>query len=104
METAEHSLTEIIESIILIAAHPGIGRLEERYGRGVWSFPARIIKFTKAGHKVQGYSGNCGPRCRHSRRVRIWLRYVLKTLEKQDTFSFAARTNLGSPSLTLIKM
>jgi hypothetical protein len=59
METAEHSLTEIIESIILIAAHPGIGRLEERYGRGVSScFLRRSTKSTKAGHKVQGYCGH----------------------------------------------
>ncbi len=32
-------LTEIIESIIVIAAHPEIGRKEERYGKGMRSFP-----------------------------------------------------------------
>ena len=44
LEAAEHSLTEIIESIILIAAHPGIGRQEERYGKGILSFPSKKYK------------------------------------------------------------
>jgi plasmid stabilization system protein ParE len=44
LEVAENLLTEIIESIILIASHPGIGRPEEEYGRGFLSFPSNKYK------------------------------------------------------------
>ena len=44
LEVAEHLLTEIIESIIMIASHPGIGRPEEEYGRGILSFPSKKYK------------------------------------------------------------
>jgi toxin ParE1/3/4 len=44
LEVAERVLSEIIESIIVIAAHPSIGRKEERYGKGMCSFPLQRYK------------------------------------------------------------
>ena len=44
LEVAEQQLAEIIESIIVIAAHPRIGRQEERYGQGIQSFPSQKYK------------------------------------------------------------
>ena len=44
LEIAERLLAEIIETIIAIAAHAGIGREEERYGKGMQSFPSQKYK------------------------------------------------------------
>jgi plasmid stabilization system protein ParE len=40
VEIAERLLTEIIETIIVLGAQPGIGRAEEGFARGVLSFPS----------------------------------------------------------------
>ena len=44
LEIAEHLLTEIIETIIAVAGHPGMGREEERYGKRMRSFPSQKYK------------------------------------------------------------
>ena len=44
LEIAERALTEIIETIIRIASHAGVGRPEERYGSGILSFPSQKYK------------------------------------------------------------
>ena len=52
VEVAEQVLSEIIESIILIAAHPLIGRKEERYGKGMYCFPLQRYKIYYRARKV----------------------------------------------------
>ena len=44
LEIAEQLLAEIIDCIILLATHPKAGRMEERYGRGIRSFPNKNFK------------------------------------------------------------
>jgi plasmid stabilization system protein ParE len=44
LDVAERVLSEIVESIIVIAANPAIGRKEERYGKGMLSFPLQRYK------------------------------------------------------------
>jgi plasmid stabilization system protein ParE len=44
LAVAERLLAEIIETTIVLAAQPGVGRNEERYGKGMKSFPSQKYK------------------------------------------------------------